>query len=106
MVTALASLVAGGALAGPAPQPRLLVGGPALAGDRVIWGEQRGGLSVLRSWPDSSPLWQSASSWFTGPLAGSRTLVGVFRSYDGRPGQPGAAFPVGTQAMARPPGRG
>jgi hypothetical protein len=103
MVALLASLLAVGALAGPVPQPRLLVAGPALAGGRVVWGEQRDGLSVLRAWPDSSPLWQSASSWFSGPLAGSRTLVAFSRSYDGCPGQPGVACPVETQSVAGPP---
>jgi hypothetical protein len=104
MVAVLASFVAVGALAGPSPQPRLLVAGPAFAGERVVWGEQHDGLNVLRSWPDSSPLWQSASSWFSGPLAGSRTLVAFSRSYDGCPGQPGVACPVETQTEAGPPG--
>ena len=103
MVAVLASLVAAGTLAGPAPQPRLLVAGPALAGDRVVWGEQRDGLNVLRSWPSASPLWQSASSWFSGPLAGSQTLVAFSRSYEGCPGRPGVVCPVETQAMAGPP---
>jgi hypothetical protein len=104
MVAVLASLVAAGTLAGPAPQPRVLVAGPALAGDRVVWGEQRDRLTVLRTWPSASPLWQSASSWFSGPLGGSQTLVAFSRSYDGCPGQPGVACPVETQAMAGPPG--
>jgi hypothetical protein len=103
MVAVLASLVAAGTLAGPAPQPRQLVAGPALAGDRVVWGDQRAGLNVLRTWPTASPLWQSTSSWFSGPLAGSQTLVAFSRSYDGCPGQPGVACPVETQAMAGRP---
>jgi hypothetical protein len=102
MVAVLASLVAAGTLTGAAPQPRQLVAGPALAGDRVVWGEQRDGLNVLRSWPSASPLWQSASSWFSGPLAGSQTLVAFSRSYDGCPGRPGVVCPVETQAMAGP----
>src|SRR5437870_1266498 len=103
MVAVLASLVAVGALAGPAPQPRVLSAGPALAGDRVVWGEQRDGLNILRAWPDTLPLWQSASTWFSGPLAGSPALVAFSRSYNGCPGQPGVACPVETQAVAGRP---
>ena len=103
MVTLLASLLAAGTLVGPAPSARVLVAGPALAGSRVVWGEQRDRLSVLRARPDASPLWQSASSWFAGSLAGSPTLVAFSRSYDGCPGRPGVACPVETQTVAGPP---
>ena len=102
MVALVASLVAAATLAGPAPQPRVLLAGPTLAGGRVVWGEQHDGLNVLRSWPDSSPLWESASNWFSGPLAGSAALVAFSRSYDGCPGAPGVACPVETQAIAGP----
>src|SRR2546428_38983 len=104
MVTLFASVLAAGALAAPSPQPRMLVAGPALAGGRVVWGEQREGLSVLRAWPDASPLWQSSSSWFAGSLAGSSTVVAFSRSYDGCPGRPGVVCPVETQTMAGPRG--
>jgi hypothetical protein len=104
MVGFLASLLTAGALLSAAsPPPRLLVAGPALAGDRVVWGEQQDTLSVLRAWPDSSPLWQNATSWFAGPLAGSATLVAFSRSYDGCPGLAGVACPVETQTLAGPP---
>src|SRR2546428_148181 len=103
MVTLFASVLAAGALAAPSPQPRMLVAGPALAGGRVVWGEQREGLSVLRAWPDASPLWQSSSSWFAGSLAGSSTVVAFSRSYDGCPGRPGAVGRVEPQPMAGPP---
>lgn len=104
MVGLLASLLTAGVLlAPPTPAPRLLVAGPALAGDRVVWGEQQDTLSVLRAWPDSSPLWQSATSWFAGPLAGAAPLVAFSRSYDGCPGQPGVVCPVETQTLAGPP---
>jgi hypothetical protein len=104
MVGSLAALLTAVALVAPGPQPRTLVAGPALAGDRVVWGEQREGLNVLLAWPDSTtPLWQSASSWFAGPLAGSRTLVGFSRSYDGCPSQPGFACPVETQTLVGAP---
>jgi hypothetical protein len=86
-----------------AAPPRTLVAGPALAGKRVVWGEQRDSLSVLRAWPDNPPLWQNGSSWFAGPLAGSPRLVAFSRSYDGCPDQPGVACPVETQALAGPP---
>ena len=104
MIGLLAALVTAGAvLAPPPPPPRLLVAGPALAGSRVVWGEQQGTLSVLRAWPDSSPLWQSATSWFAGPLAGAAPLVAFSRSYDGCPGQAGVVCPVETQTLAGPP---
>ncbi len=104
MLALLASLLGAGAvLATPSPPPRLLVAGPALAGDRVVWGEQQGTRSLLRVGPGSSPLWQSATSWFAGSLAGSATLVAFSRSYDGCPGQPGVVCPVETQTLAGPP---
>jgi hypothetical protein len=104
MVGLLASLLTAGALlAAPAPPPRLLVAGPALAGDRVVWGEQQDALSVLRAWPDSSPLWRSATSWFAGSLAGAAPLVAFSRSYDGCPGRAGFICPVETQTLAGPP---
>jgi hypothetical protein len=82
----------------------MLVAGPALAGDRVVWGEQREGVNVLRAWPDTTtPLWQSASSWFAGSLAGSRALVAFSRSYDGCPGKPGFVCPVETQTLVGAP---
>jgi hypothetical protein len=99
----LVSLLAAGALAAPSPPSRTLVAGPAFAGERVVWGEQHDGLNVLRAWPDSSSLWQSATSWFAGPLAGSATLVAFSRSYEGCPGQPGVACPVETQTLVGPP---
>src|SRR6266581_3583757 len=104
MLALLASLLTVVALpAASSPPPRLLVIGPALAGDRVVWGEQQDTRSVLRAWPDSSPLWQSTTSWFAGPLAGSAALVAFSRSYDGCPGRPGVACPVETQTLAGPP---
>ena len=101
----LASLLSVGVLLAPPspPAPRLLVAGPALAGGRVVWAEQQGGRSVLRAWPDRSPLWQSVTSWFAGPLAGSASVIAFARSYDGCPGQPGIACPVETQTLAGPP---
>jgi hypothetical protein len=103
MVLFLASLLAVGALTGVAPQPRQLVAGPVFAGDRVVWGEQRDQLNVLTAARDATPLWQSPSSWFSGPLAASASLVAFTRSYDGCPGQPGVVCPVETQAIAGPP---
>jgi len=89
-------------LAAPSP-PRLLVAGPTLAGDRVVWAEQQDTRSVLHAWPDASPLWRSATSWFAGPLAGSATVIAFARSYNGCPSQPGVACPVETQTLAGPP---
>jgi hypothetical protein len=103
MVGPFATLLAALALVASSPQPRMLVAGPALAGNRVVWGEQQERLNVLRAWPDTTPLWENGSSWFAGPLAGSPTLVAFSRSYDGCPGQPGVACPVETQTLAGPP---
>jgi hypothetical protein len=103
MIGSFAVLLAAFAVAAPSPQPRVLVAGPALAGNRVVWGEQRDRLSVLRAWPNAAPLWESASSWFAGPLAGSPFLIAFSRSYNGCPGQPGVACPVETQTLAARP---
>ena len=103
MLGSFAALLTAIALVAPAAQPRTLVAGPALAGGRVVWGEQDQSLSVLRAWPDTTPFWQSASSWFAGPLAGSRTLVAFSRSYDGCPGDPGFVCPVETQTLVGAP---
>lgn len=89
-------------LAAPSP-PRLLVAGPTLAGDRVVWAEQQDTRSVLHAWPDASPLWQSATSWFAGPLAASATVIAFGRSYNGCPSRPGVACPVETETLAGPP---
>src|SRR5205823_519124 len=103
MVPVLASLLAVGVFHGATPQPRQLIAGPVFAGDRVIWGEQRDQLNVLRAAGDATPLWQSASSWLSGPLAGSDSLVAFSRSFDGCAGQPGVVCPVETQPVAGPP---
>jgi hypothetical protein len=103
MVPFLAAILVAAALAGVTPQARQLVAGPVLAGDRVVWGEQRDGLNVLRTAHDPLPLWQSGSSWFSGPLAGSARLVAFSRSYDPCAGRPGIACPIETQAVAGPP---
>ncbi len=103
MRAVLGAIVVSGLVALPAPSQRLLVAGPVLAGPRVIWGEQDGNLSVLRGWPDAAPLWQSATSTFAGPLAGSTGIVAFARSFDPCAGQPGVACPVETQALAGRP---
>jgi hypothetical protein len=103
MVPLLASFLAAAALAGATPQPTRLVAGPVFAGDRVVWGEQGNGLNTLRAAHEATPLWQSGSSWFSGPLAGSANLIAFSRSYNGCPDQPGFACPIETQAIAGPP---
>src|SRR5437868_5556278 len=79
------------------------VAGPVFAGDRVVWAEQRDQLNVLREAHDATPLWQSPSSWFSGPLAGSDSLVAFSRSFNGCAAQPGVVCPVETQPVAGPP---
>jgi hypothetical protein len=103
MLSLLTAFLAAAALTAVAPQPTRLVAGPVLVGDRVVWGEQAGGLNTLRAAHEVAPLWQSGSSWFSGPLAGSASLVAFSRSYDGCPNQPGVACPTETQAIAGAP---
>jgi hypothetical protein len=103
MVPLLVSFLAAAALTGATPQPTRLVAGPVFAADRVVWGEQAGGLNTLRAAREATPLWQSGSSWFSGPLAGSANLIAFSRSYNGCPDQPGFACPIETQAIAGPP---
>jgi hypothetical protein len=57
------------------PPARTLVAGPALVGDRVVWGEVRGQTSVLVAAGDRAPFWQSDASWLAGPLAGSSSTI-------------------------------
>jgi hypothetical protein len=103
MLPLLAAFLTAVTLAGATPQPTRLVTGPVLAGDRVVWGEQGNGLNTLRAAHEATPLWQSGTSWFSGPLAGSASLVAFSRSYNGCPDQPGFACPIETQAIAGPP---
>jgi hypothetical protein len=104
MVPLLASFLAAAALTGVTPQPTRLVAGPVLAGERVVWGEQGNGLNTLRAAHETTPLWQSGSSWFSGPLAGSASVIAFSRSYNGCANQPGVACPIETQAISGPPG--
>ena len=105
MVPLLASFLVAAALSGATPQARQLVAGPVLAGDRVVWGEQRDSLSVLRAANEAAPLWQSGSSWFSGPLSASGNLVAFSRSFNGCPGEAGVVCPVETQPVAGSPRR-
>jgi hypothetical protein len=102
VVAALAVAV----LLGGAPTPsRTLVAGPALAGDRVVWGEQRGKTNVVVGAGSGALLWQSRSAWLAGPLAGSRSTVAFATNSNGCSGA-NTACPVETTFFARRPGHG
>jgi hypothetical protein len=102
VVAALAVAV----LIGGAPTPsRTLVAGPALAGDRVVWGEQRGKTNVVVGAGSGALLWQSRSAWLAGPLAGSRSTVAFATNSNGCSGA-NTACPVETTFFARRPGHG
>jgi hypothetical protein len=102
---AFAALAVAVLLGGAPLQSRTLAAGPALAGDRVVWGEQRGQTSVVVGAGSSAPLWQSRSAWLAGPLAGSRSTVAFAASSNGCSGV-NTACPVETTFFARRPGQG
>jgi hypothetical protein len=102
---AFAALAVAVLLGGAPLQSRTLAAGPALAGDRVVWGEQRGQTSVVVGAGSSAPLWQSRSAWLAGPLAGSRSTVAFAANSDGCSGA-NTACPVETTFFARRPGHG
>jgi hypothetical protein len=93
-------------LLGVARSPsRTLVAGPVLAGDRVVWGEQRGQTNVLIGAGGGAPLWQSDSVWLAGPLAASPSTVAFATSSNGCAGA-NTACPVKTTFFAERLGRG
>jgi hypothetical protein len=93
-------------LLGATPPPsRTLVAGPALAGDRVVWGEQRGKTNVLVGAGSGALLWQSGSAWLAGPLAGSRLTTALATSSSSCSGA-NTACPVETTFFADRPGHG
>jgi hypothetical protein len=103
-VAALAVAVLLG-VATPTPPSRTLVAGPALAGDRVLWGEQRGQTNAVIGAGSGAPLWQSRSAWLAGPLAGSRSTVAFAANSNGCSGA-NTACPVETTFFARRPRHG
>jgi hypothetical protein len=102
---AVAALAVAVLLGGAPPQSRTLAAGPALAGDRVVWGEQRGQTSVVVGAGSSAPLWQSRSAWLAGPLAASRSTVAFATNSNGCSGA-NTACPVATTFFARRPRHG
>jgi hypothetical protein len=102
MNSAVAPFAVAVLLGGAPPQSRTLVAGPALAGDRVLWGEQRGQSSVVVGVGSGAPLWQSRSGWLAGPLAGSRSTVAFATNSNGCSGA-NTACPVETTFFARRP---
>jgi hypothetical protein len=105
MSSAVAALAVA-VLLGGAPTPsRTLVAGPALAGDRVVWGEQRGKTNVVVGAGSGALLWQGRSAWLAGPLAGSRSTVAFATNSNGCSGA-NTACPVETTFFARRPGHG
>jgi hypothetical protein len=102
---AVAALAVAVLLGGAPPQSRTLAAGPALAGDRVVWGEQRGHTKVVVGAGSGAPLWQSRLAWLAGPLAASRSTVAFAANSNGCSGV--TACPVETTffALSLDPGR-
>ena len=98
----VAALAITALLGGGSPPARTLVAGPALAGDRVVWGELRGQRSVVVREDDAATLWQSDSAWLAGPLAASASTIVFATSANGCSG-PGVACPVETTIRAGRP---
>jgi hypothetical protein len=105
MNSAVAALAVAVLLGGAPPHSRTLAAGPALAGDRVVWGEQRGQTSVVVGAGSGAPLWQSRSAGLAGPLAGSRSTVAFAANSNGCSAV-NTACPVETTFFARRPGQG
>jgi hypothetical protein len=105
MSSAVVALAVAVLLGGAPPPSRTLVAGPALAGDRVVWGEQRGQRSVLVGAGSGALLWQSRSAWLAGPLAASRSTVAFATDSNGCSGA-NTACPVETTFFADRPGHG
>jgi hypothetical protein len=105
MSSAVVALAVAALLGGAPPHSRTLAAGPALAGDRVLWGEQRGQTSVVVGAGSGAPLWQSRSAWLAGPLTGSRSTVAFAANSNGCSGA-NTACPVATTFFARSPGQG
>jgi hypothetical protein len=95
----LAALAVGISLASASTPLRTLTAGPVLAGDRVVWGEQRAQANVLIAAGGGPPLWRSSLSWLSGPLAASPSTVAFATSSSGCSG-PNTACPVETTFFA------
>jgi hypothetical protein len=105
MSSAVVALAVAVVLGGAPPPSRTLVAGPALAGDRVVWGEQRGKTNVVVGAGSGALLWQSRSAWLAGPLAGSRSTTAFATSSSSCSGT-NTACPVETTFFADRPGHG
>jgi hypothetical protein len=99
---AIAAIAIAVLLGAASPPARTLVAGPVLAGDRVVWGELRGQISVLAREGDNAGLWQSDSAWLGGQLAGSTSTIVFATSSNGCSGS-GVACPVETTILAGKP---
>jgi hypothetical protein len=105
MNVAVAALAIAIPLVGASPPSRTLVAGPALAGDRVVWGEQRAETNVLVGAGGGPLLWQSRSAWLAGPLAASPLAVAFATSSSSCSGA-NTACPVETTVLAARRARG
>jgi hypothetical protein len=101
----LAALAIAIPLIGVSAPARTLVAGPALAGDRVVWGEQRAQTTVLVAAGGGPLLWRSSLSWLSGPLAASPSTV-AFATSSNSCSAPNTACPVETTFVAGRPGHG
>jgi hypothetical protein len=79
-----------------APQSRVVWQGPAFGADGVVWGEESGGRGSIHRWTRHARdqvLYTSDSLALTRPLAASRTLLAVSRTYAGCAPQPNQVCP-------------
>lgn len=104
MSSAVVALAFAVLLGGAPPPSRTLVAGPALAGNRVVWGEQRGQTNVVVGAGSGALLWQSRSAWLAGPLAASPSTVAFATDSNGC--SSATACPVETTFFADRRGHG
>jgi hypothetical protein len=110
IVVAAATLFAVAAsAAGPesATTSRVLLQGPELAGDAVVWGESDvDGHPSLHLWSErhgDRTVYSNNSLSLGTPVAASRTLLAFERSYPSCPPQPGYVCPQASDALVGPP---
>ena len=101
IVAAVAAL----ALAGSAAGSRVLVQGPVLAGDAVLWGEQGDTAASLHLWTPTRGdrvVVSDDKLSLSAPPAASAKLIAFARSYPSCPPQPGIACPQEGDVLAGP----
>jgi hypothetical protein len=103
--SAVAAALAFAGAAPAAPESRLLLAGPVLAGDGVAWSENDGAASILRLWRSgrgAAIVFRSETTTAGRGLVASGPLLAFERSYPGCPPQPGVACPSLTDLALGP----